>query len=303
MQSHARYMLATIFVPLAFLLLCFLFPMTSYYVKVSGYFWDPIVEQRFQLAGEKADVVFVGDSSLVHGIRPLEVEKVSGLIGENLGVPADILAFAPFLALDHYLANNAAPHIIVLSITPWAAAYPLGNNSCKAGFPWYSSAVMILRHGGIRDFVDFFLKCPDKLLHFPIVVAKQISSFDTGATGYTNTMNFMNSEAGYVPFDRGNPQPFRETACEGYLPSSSFASFVRDFKQRYGTARTKALFYLNPAPAPACDLNELKKTYGAISDNVPYGLDNSYFIDMRHIGDRGALVNSRIVGEFLRNHE
>jgi hypothetical protein len=303
MQSHARYMLVTIFAPLGFFLLCFLFPMTSYYMKISGYFWDPVVEQRFLLMGQKADVIFVGESSLVHGIRPLEVAKVSGLSGENLGVPVDSMVFVPFLALDHYLANNAAPSLIVLNLTPWTAPLTLASKSCEAGTPWYTSAVMILRHGSFKEFANFFLKCPDKLLHFPIVIAKQITSFNPSGAGYTRIIGLMNSEAGYYPLDRDNPQAFHDEVCEDYAPSKSFLTLVQQFKQSYTRPGTKAIFYLNPAPSQICDLNKLRKTFGAISDNVPYTLDDRYFVNLRHLGDQGALMNSRIVGEFLKTYE
>jgi len=303
MQSHTRYMLITVFSPLAFLLFCFLLPMTHYHAKISNYYWDPIVEQRFLEAGEKKDVVFVGDSSTVHGIRPVDVEKVSGLSGQNLGMPVDSLVFTPFLALDHYLANNAAPRLIVLNITPWTANVTLATKGCDVGTPWYSSAVTVLRYGNFQEFKKFFLKCPEKLFHFPMVIAKQVASFDPRALSYVNLMKFMNSEAGYVPFDRNNPQSLSDRTCSPYLPlEPTFTSFVREFKQRYDTATTKALLYLNPAPVPLCDLNELKKSFEGIADNVPYGLDNRYFVNLRHLGDEGALANSKVVGEFLKKY-
>jgi len=299
MRSHYRYIIFSLFLPLLFLVLCIALPTTSYYFKISGYFWDPVVAQRFSLRQKKADLLFVGESSLVHGVQPIEVERVSGLSGLNLGIPVDALVLVPFMAIDRYLAHNAPPRMIVLNITPWSAAYNPGTLNCDLTFPWYSSAVMVLRYGTYKEAIDFFSSCPNRLFHLPLVIAKQMRSFDFRGGGYTRTTKILDDEDGYYPFDRNNPQIMKETRCEPYSVSPGFVAFVRELKRRYETNETRVIFYLNPTPA-LCSLDALQRAFAGLSDNIPYALDNNYFINYLHLGDRGALINSELLGTFLK---
>jgi hypothetical protein len=60
------------------------------------------------------------------------------------------------------------------------------------------------------------------------------------------------------------------------------------------------ILYLNPIPATLCNVDKLRSDFTGLSDNGLFGMDDRYFTDYLHLGDRGALINSEILGNFLK---
>src|SRR5438876_4820397 len=85
----------------AALIACIGIYRTDWYVRHSGYYYDSLVERRFELA-DPVDVLIVGDSSALLGAIPRVIEsETAGLKVFNPHSPDYALSFGAACAIHH----------------------------------------------------------------------------------------------------------------------------------------------------------------------------------------------------------
>jgi hypothetical protein len=276
---------------------------SGFYYRHSAHDWDSVQEHQFNVRGQDAEVLFIGDSSLAHGVSPEELTRETGRSVYNLGVPAPGLAVNHELLLRRYLAQNRRPTLIVLYLTATTRTRP----PYAVRPAWYDGETMLLRYGDSRQIVDFFGHNEVEIGRFIALSGLGIAKFDWSDRSYYERAKALDSSHGYVPL---RLEPGRVLGADSCPLSGSAIQpdeeFIKDFRLEAADLGIKAAVYL--APVPDCDpaFAATSAIYGPLVDNEPYTLPHELFRDdpsRAHLGAQGAGQNSRIVAEFLRHFE
>ena len=75
----------------------------------------PKIREVLALEGETNDVLYLGDSTTLDGVNPVEIESATGARGYNLASGGQSLLDAEML-LRHYLEHNAKPRMVMLGL-------------------------------------------------------------------------------------------------------------------------------------------------------------------------------------------
>jgi hypothetical protein len=138
----------------AALITCIGFYRTDWYVRHSGYYYDYLVERRFELAGDPADVLIVGDSSALLGAIPRVIEnELTDLKVFNAALFGWSGSQSIRELLDRYIARNRHTRLVILHISmmnPLFERDPEFIGRYERMFP-------VLRYGSLGDIVDLFV--------------------------------------------------------------------------------------------------------------------------------------------------
>ena len=287
---------------LAQLSLLYGFASTHYFVSHAAYAFDAIADEKVIVTGADADVLFVGDSAVATGVDPGVIKRDTGFSAYNLGVTVSAYAYDPEFLVDHYLAHNKPPRIIVLYATPWHVGDP--------DIPIYEAAGMILRHGSLREMADFFLRTPQHLIDYAhqIMVVAASSTWDDSK--YRAVVKVLRENAGFVPMDDlpgaradfGRLKDYDAFCRSGYYRRPVDAAFFARFRHEYTRPGTTVLIYAAPLPDCNNSARYYAEQFGPLVDNAPYTLPHALFVlDIWkfHLTQRGAELNSALVSEWL----
>jgi hypothetical protein len=295
--SHSRYLLAIAAICLTMAGVIVALTTGSFYYRHSTSFWDVVEEHQFSVSGQKADILFVGDSSLLFGVASDEISRETGLSVYNLGVAMPALAIDRDLLIAQYLAHNEAPRLMVLYISAAMRAKP------PFAFPptWYEGETMLMRYGDAGQAIDFFSANDAEISRFLALAGRRILAFDWAGRNYRTLATALDLGRGHIV-----PPPHR-TLDTGHCPLSDAPmlpddEFIQRFRQESAARNIPAAVYL--APLPDCDpgFAATSTHYSHVVDNVPYTLAHSLFVDdpqREHLVSAGARQNSRIVATFL----
>lgn len=280
------------------------------YCRHSRVFWDPVDCYKFGLRERSADVVMVGDSSLVFGIQPRLVEKQAHVSAINLGLSAGGVIFFPKLLLDHYLKRNAPPRMIVLYVSPWTMV----RDNPDMPHLWNDGARVAVRHGNLSEVASIFLQDPRRLIQFPMIVLQQgWSQFSLSQAWWRAASTEMDRDGGwFAPQRPGRPASVQQPAEDAALSDRcrlaakplgrpERAMFDR-FRATYERDGIPVLIYV--APIPACDpsIGPVVAAYREIADNRPQTLPGHDFIDdgwRVHLDAAGSAEATRQFAAFL----
>jgi hypothetical protein len=305
MSAHIRFLLAISLLFVVVVAGTYGLTSTQLFCRHSQYQWDAVDCQKFSIKGQSSDVVFVGDSALVEGVRPNIIEENTNISSINLGLPAGAYAFAPDLLLKHYLHQNQRPQLLVLYISPWVRP---GETEDK-DLVWYEAAGLLLRHASIDEIARFFLEDPRRLVQFSALALRQIAT-QTSWSGawWHQASREMRNEHGYLAnwrLDRSEPEPKRlKDGCvlepRAVMPARDY---IERFRQAYGRDGTKVAVYV--APVPACDRSypAIVAAYQGLADNRPGTLPSEYFVDDTyrvHLTLAGAEQATAAISDFIR---
>jgi hypothetical protein len=299
--AHFRYLLviALIFVAIP----CGVIALTTsgFYYRHSKSRWDFVEEHQFNVRGQDADIVFIGDSSLVHGVSPEQLTRETGWSVYNLGLPVPGLVVDHELLLRRYLAQNKPPRLMVLYLSATTRTRP------PYAFPpvWYEGETMLLRYGELRQIADFFRRNETEISRFTALAGLKILTFDWSDRAYYERAKVLDESRGYIPLRWVAAQTLGSDDCP--LSSSPIVpdeEFIREFRRETADRGIEAAVYL--APIPDCDRSfaATSSSYARIVDNVPYTLPHDFFMNdpaRAHLIPPGAQQNSHIVATFL-NH-
>ena len=280
------------------------------YCRHSKLFWNSTDCFKYALHGNHADIVFVGDSSLVFGVRPDIIKRQTGLTAFNLGLPAGAVLFYPDLLLDRYLSINHAPKLIVLYASPWTFT----DNPTDLQHLMDDALTFTIRHGSVMQVLRVFSQDPTWIIRFPALAVEQGEWRHMTLSG--QVPQHMSDEVrrgnGWLAYrDMSNPETVPTLLQNNCLLQSKplgdpDRNKVERLKEKYARLGIKVVFYV--APIPACDgsYQEITTQYAGIADNQPRTLPNTDFIDddwRTHLTAEGAVEGTWQFLNFLKQSQ
>jgi hypothetical protein len=264
---------------------------------------------KFDVHGKNVDVLLVGDSALLYGVRPSLVERGSHVSSYNYGMQGPSFSFDPQAVIDRYLAMNGKPQAVIVYFSPWnrVARHELNDPQ------WFPLAVLTLRHRIWADFFYLLRARPSAIVEIPQLVLRTISFSATPAKnwrmqmenddGYFNYSSALSTEQRALSDDCRTPK---------VQPSSPYAADNRktleELRSRYATLGISLYIYV--APTALCDgqIEYVRSGYRGVADNDPVALPNKYFTDDNplarhsHVNEMGTEVASALLADFLSQH-
>ncbi len=291
-HGHARFLIAAaLFTTVLLSAPYFAIRSNVLYCKYSRVFWNPTDCFKFALHDQVADIVMVGDSSLVFGARPNLLAQRLHVSAINLGMPAGSIVFFPGILLDHYLARNSRPSLIVLYVSPWTLVQPQTDMEHL----WNDGARVALRHGSLAEIGRIFASDPRRLIQLPIIFLQQgWAQFSLSEIWWKKASAEMRAERGWFAIRRpGRPlsilRPGGYLATPANLTDRCTLPFkplsppdreqIARFRDAYRRRGIDVIVYV--APVPSCDPTypAILAAYRGVADNQPQTLPGRYFID------------------------
>ena len=116
----------------------------------------------------QCDVLVFGDSTAMTGIDPAQVQAATGLRTCNIAVTNAVLAVVGNLPLDHFLAHNARPRLLLLQFSP----EDLEPESHVWTRSIYAEGLLeLLRHGSDAEIRQILLEHPRETIAFAGYIA------------------------------------------------------------------------------------------------------------------------------------
>jgi hypothetical protein len=282
------------------------FALSPAYCAHSRNYADVAPCYKYDVRGIGVDILLVGDSSLLYGIRPATVERASHQLTYNYGMVGPAFTFNPFAVIDHYLKTNRRPRAVVVYLSPWSRL-----ELHKITDPqWFPVAVLTLRHGPWLDFFHLLRARPSALVEIPPTIVQSTGLF----TGFMKQLrSAMERDGGW--FDYGETLTGDHIALAGDCRRTdqsadvAFAADNRDafteLRSHYSTLGLPVFFYI--APTAICDghINEIRNVYAGVADNQPAALSNLFFANdtpsggHSHVNSDGVGPVSELLADFL----
>jgi hypothetical protein len=295
--AHVRYLLVVALISVVLPCLVIALTTSSFYYRHSSVFWDPVDEHQFGVHDQKADILLIGDSSLLFGVSPELIRRETGWDVYNLGVSMPVLMLGHEMLLRRYLSHNKTPRLMILYLSA-----PMRTRPPYAVVPtWYEGETMLLRYGGAHRVVDFFVNHGSEISRFISLAGHRTLALDWSGQHYNALATALDSDHGHVEV------PFQGTMGDGDCPVSPVPvmpdeEFIQQFRREAARLGIPAAVYL--APLPDCDpmFAHTSSSYSRVVDNAPYTLAHRLFADDHqrvHLVPAGARQNSHIVAAFL----
>jgi hypothetical protein len=261
---------------------------------------------KYDLRKMNTDILLVGDSSLLYGIRPSILQQVSQISSYNYGLVGPAITFDPQAVIDHYLATNARPRAVVLYFSPWNR-FELHRITDPQ---WFPLAVLTLQHGTWIDFARLFYARPSSIVEIPPTIVRSIG---LSSTLSKQSRAAMEGDGGHLDYSANlSPDHFAlATNCRSteFESVSSYAAdnhvFLATLRAHYANLGLTLLMYV--APTALCDgqISQVTAAYSGVSDNQPVTLPNRFFANdtpvasHSHVNADGVEQVSKLLAEFL----
>lgn len=255
----------------------------STYCRHSRLFWNATDCVKYALRNQNADILMVGDSALVFGIRPDVIERQTGFSAYNLGQPAGAVLFHPDMLLDHYLKSNRKPRLIVLFASPWTYL----KQQPDLPHLWNDAVRVTLRHGTIDQVLSLFATDPRWLIQFPALIVQQEEWRHVDLS--LRTWHAMNDEIeagrGWLAYRNlsRTGQPVAALPERPSLASKPVGLPDRDkietFRKKYERMGIKVAFYIASVPMSDPSYAQIRRRYAGLADNLPRRLPDRFFVD------------------------
>lgn len=283
--------------PLLAIPLFILLGKSDFFLHHGASIWVQSNDAVFHMRGRNCEVLIFGDSTAMTGINPDLVQQQTGLRTCNIAITNAVLSVTGNLTLDHYLANNARPRVILVQFSP--------EGFQQAGRTWkrtiYAEGLLeLLRHSSPQQWRRVLLTHPREAVAF--------AGYAAGFTTYYGLKRGLYHAAHITPDEdtvqvRNGfftpPSPPRAT-CEPLAePSISQGDpsprKVVDHYLQYRHASSTVL--VNVAPIPACDQNlqAYRQELSGITSNVLLALPIHFFNGQRHFTADGSQIVSRMI--------
>jgi hypothetical protein len=307
-----RFVLTVVLVCGGTYALVYLLAISPIYCAYSRSFVDAAPCYKYDLRAIKADVLLVGDSALLYGIRPSLVQQASsGISSYNYGMVGPSFTFDPQAIIDHYLATNSRPQAIVVYLSPWNRI----ERHRITDLQWFPLAVLTLRHGTLRDFFRLIRARPSAIVEVPPAIVRSIGlstapakqrrlemEQDGGHFNYSATLRDDNLAlpADCAPATHRRPD---------YPYAADNKQAIAALRARYASQGIPLYVYI--APTASCDgeINEVRNIYAGVADNNPVALPDRYFADdtplanHSHLNGDGVVTASGLLADFLHQRK
>jgi hypothetical protein len=306
-QTALRYCLILFLFPLLAIPAGILLGRSDFFLHHGASIWVRSNDAVFDMHNRECDVVVFGDSTAMTGIDPDWVEGHTGFRTCNIAVTNAVLAVTDNLTLDHFLAHNARPRVLLVQLSP--------DDFQPENHAWHQTIyaegmLEQLRHGNPRESREILISHPQEAIGF--------SGYAIGYTAWYGLKRIwfhtthMRPEEDNVQVRDGStfftpPSPAR-SSCQptpSVPPSNnpsevSFSrALVADYRQGYSTRA--GVILVNVAPIPSCDRNLAAYTaeLNGITSNSLLDLPIGLFNDGRHYTAKGSEIVSELVSKEL----
>jgi hypothetical protein len=311
-QTHAtapnlclRYCLILVLLPLFAVPAFIALGRSDFFLHHGASVWVQANDQIFDTHDRDCDVLVFGDSTAMTGIDPDKVEEQTGFRTCNIAVTNAVLAVTDNLTLDHFLANNGRPRVLLIQLSP--DDFQAENRRWHKTI--YAEGMLeLLRHGRPGEARHVLLTHPEESVAFAGYAAGFTAWYGIKDVWFHAT--HLRSEEDTVTVRNGfftPPMPARTTCVPATTvvpPSdperSAFSrSLVADFRNNYSDRAGVVL--VNVAPIPDCDQNlaAYARELNGVTSNSLLPMPIGYFNDGRHYTALGSEIVSTLVAEEL----
>lgn len=300
--AAARYCLLLLLLPLLGIPSSIALGRSDFFLHHGASVWVRSDDAVFDMHDRRCDVVVFGDSTAMTGINPEIVEQQTGLRTCNIAVTNAVMAVTGNMTLDHFLAHNGRPRVILLQLSP--DDFQQGNHAWRNTI--YPEGVLeLLRHGAPGEARRVLLAHPQEAIAFAGYAAgftafhglKQIWFHLTGVRAEEDTIVVRNGF--FTP--PSPPRSFCDAATSVSDPTGGGFSrnLVQEFRQKYADRADRVL--VNVAPIPSCDpnLHTFARELDGVTSNPLLPLPIGLFNDQRHFTERGSTLVSRLIASEL----
>src|SRR5258706_3594841 len=204
---------------------------SEFYASHSRNVYDALGASAFSVEAISADVVFIGDSSLLTGVRTRQFEKETGLSAYSLALPAGMMYRAPELLLDKYLAANSRPRLIVLYMGAWSQL----DSRYQKSIGWFEGVSMLARYAPPPLLWDYVRHQPSVILEYPyLLLSSWWSIFDVSTRPYHALVRKIGDDKGYLLLgDPVSPATMNDNCEHDRGAVASDRASVGAFRARY----------------------------------------------------------------------
>src|ERR1700722_16576538 len=117
-KAAFRYCVTLILLPLLAIPAFIALGRSDFFLAHGASVWVRSNDAVFQMANRDCDVLIFGDSTAMTGINPEVIESNTGFKTCNIAVTNAVLAVTDNLTLNHYLAHNAKPRVLLVQFSP-----------------------------------------------------------------------------------------------------------------------------------------------------------------------------------------
>lgn len=306
-MAYGRYITVVLAICVVGYVAAISFGRTAAYCALTVDYVDVAVCYKSLVKDQDAQVLLVGDSALLYGVKPSVVEAQSGRTAYNYGMVGGVFAFDPDSVIDRYLARNRAPRAVIVYLSPWDRVRP---GEIEDWF-WFPVALQIMQHGQVADFAKLLRARPMALFDLPQLIVR--------TTGLSKERNAalradMDAARGHFDYARMVAAWPQTIGCRDLFDSGPVADtgqtrveFAR-LRARYAAKGIPVYVYAAPFARCGAKVAQVQAAFQGVSDNVPTPLSDELFIDERapgesvHVNKPGQDVVSRMLGDFIVRH-
>jgi hypothetical protein len=304
-RTNVGYCLTLVLLPLIAIPACIALGGSDFFLHHGASVWVQANDKVFDTRDRDCDVVVYGDSTAMTGIDPEMVEEQTGFKTCNIAVTNAVLSVTGNLTLDHFLARNHRPRILLVQLSP--------NDFQQESQAWHQTIyaeglLELLRHGRPGEARHILLNHPAEAVSFAGYAAGFTAWY--GIKDIWFRVTSLRPEEDTVTMRNGfftPPSPARTTcvAATSVLPSPNpqqiafSRSLVADYRDRY--ADRTGIVLVNVAPIPDCDENlaAYSAQLSGITSNSLLPMPIGYFNNCCHYTARGSEIVSALVADEL----
>lgn len=293
------YLLIAIVLPICAIPAFILLGGTDYFLHHGASIWVQSNDAVFDMRNRNCEVLIFGDSTAMTGINPELVQQRTGLKTCNIAVTNAVLSVTDRLALDHYLANNAQPHVMVVQLSP--EGFEQTSREWKRTI--YAEGLLeLIRHAPPHEWTHILLQHPAEAVSFAGYTAgfsayyslKRALFYAARIRSGEDTIQVRNGF--FTPPAPPRTRCDESPAAQQQGLADASREVVQGYKQyepQHGTV------LVNVAPIPACDRNlqAYQHEFSGITNNALQALPIHLFNDQRHFTASGSDVVSRMVAD------
>ena len=299
--ASLRYCLLLVLLPLIAIPAFIALGTSNFFLHHGASVWVRSNDAVFDMHDRDCDVLVFGDSTAMTGIDPEVVESQTGFRTCNIAVTNAVLAVTGNLTLDHFLAHNARPRVLLVQLSP--DGFQPENQSWRQTI--YAEGMLeLLRHGRPAQARRLLLSHPQESISFAGYAAGFTAWYAIKDVWFHAT--HLRPEEDTVIVRNGfftPPSPAR-TSCApapaAVPPQNTFSrTLVSNLRNAYSDRAGVVL--VNVAPIPACDPNlaAYASQLNGVTSNSLLPLPIGLFNDGRHYTAQGSEVVSTLIAREL----
>ena len=301
-EAH-RYCLVLLLLPLMAIPAFVALGRSDYFLRHGASVWVQSNDAVFDMHNRECDVLVFGDSTAMTGIDPDVVELKTGFKTCNIAVTGAVLAVTKNLTLDHFLANNAKPKVLLLQLSPDQFQKENYDALKKTIYP--EGLLELLRHSSPEDARRMLLTHPPEAVTFAGYAAGYSAYYAIKDVWFRTT--HIRPEEDQVQVRNGFFTPLAPARqyCEASAPISdpSGGAYSRQLVSNFQSHYTEqsGVVLVNVAPIPSCDQNfaAYSAELNGVTSNSLLSLPIGLFNDRRHYTAIGSQVVSILVAKEL----